>query len=595
MELTAAPVADLAQDTIVPVREAGEAGLKQATLGEIAAFFEAEGIGGGGGGTGGGGSTTQTLDPMPAFQNGWVNYPGYLPLTVTKTGRVVTINGLVQSGPANTAIITLPVGWRPAADFNFSANVSGGIAQTNILPNGNVMAPNSGGASAYTSLSVSFIVPEADAYDGGAGGGKTYPNVLYEAAMAEIGTPATPVLNRQVNVSGVTRTAAGRYRITFATPFPDTDYEVIGTARFEEAASNSTIAVAVDRQVGRGRTTTHVDVTVMHVAGGGVTLSDAFDFLRVSVMRRQTIETSIDQHSFEPIKQFIAAGTESFFDLTLPLDYEDILISFVGQATGAAAPDVKLYVNGDYTDANYQSVTENRFGAGYLTSRLFTVPGTSGPATYPVNAEFTIPSYRNTKFLKVASGRNTQQDNANLFWNEYGWRWIAAGSATTAINTIRLALSAGLFTEGTRINIYGRRSQPQAYAANTGILGYKFFHDVIVGANSAAEENIPGMSISFTLPTAGVVELDLDVVIGRASGAVRAIIYIDGVKAPMAFPADAIYNSIGMAEHLNQSLKFKQMYELTAGTHTINIMASAVSSVTPANYKDRSMIVRRIA
>lgn len=138
---------------------------------------------------------------------------------------------------------------------------------------------------------------------------------------------------------------------------------------------------------------------------------------------------------------------------------------------------------------------------------------------------------------------------------------------------------------------------PVAYTGTSrdGLLGRAFSHTMVSGANSAAVEDIPGMSVTFTMPVAGEIELDFDVVIGRASGTVRLFIQLDGVDIVNAVAGQVAYNAIGMAEHGNLSLKGKQIYAMTAGVHTLKLRTSAVASVTPADYKDRSMVVRRIA
>ena len=53
--------------------------------------------------------------PM-TFENGWQNYPvaGFAPGSYRKIGDEVQLRGLVMGGTVNTAICTLPVGFRPA-------------------------------------------------------------------------------------------------------------------------------------------------------------------------------------------------------------------------------------------------------------------------------------------------------------------------------------------------------------------------------------------------------------------------------------------------------------------------------------------------
>lgn len=131
------------------------------------------------------------------------------------------------------------------------------------------------------------------------------------------------------------------------------------------------------------------------------------------------------------------------------------------------------------------------------------------------------------------------------------------------------------------------------------VLGFKSFHTITDGANSAAEEDVPGLSVTFNLPTAGTVEVDFNIVLGRASGSTRLFINIDGATFPSVDYVNSggigIYNSIGMAEQSNQLYAGKQIIPLAAGNHTIKLRTSAVASVAVAVYKDRSLIVRRIA
>lgn len=67
----------------------------------------------------------------PAFTNSWVNYAtGQVPAAFTKgpDGRV-TLRGAVKSGTMNTAIFTLPAGYRPAYTHQFAVTASTGTAE----------------------------------------------------------------------------------------------------------------------------------------------------------------------------------------------------------------------------------------------------------------------------------------------------------------------------------------------------------------------------------------------------------------------------------------------------------------------------------
>lgn len=60
------------------------------------------------------------------------------------------------------------------------------------------------------------------------------------------------------NVSGVTRQAAGRYRITFATPFADADYCWLGFAR--STVNSGTARTALVRSTSDAKTAAYVEV-----------------------------------------------------------------------------------------------------------------------------------------------------------------------------------------------------------------------------------------------------------------------------------------------------------------------------------------------
>lgn len=67
------------------------------------------------------------------------------------------------------------------------------------------------------------------------------------------------------NVAGVTRLAAGRYRISFATPFPDANYCWVATARSN--TDSSTQRMALIRATTEDKTADYVEV-ICASAGG---------------------------------------------------------------------------------------------------------------------------------------------------------------------------------------------------------------------------------------------------------------------------------------------------------------------------------------
>ena len=93
----------------------------------------------------------------PAFQNSWVNYDlGWDTAAFYKDPyNVVHLKGLVKSGTINTAIFTLPQGYRPASTLIFPVIAGGNtIGRVDILANGDVQ--HLIGNNAFFSLNLSF-------------------------------------------------------------------------------------------------------------------------------------------------------------------------------------------------------------------------------------------------------------------------------------------------------------------------------------------------------------------------------------------------------------------------------------------------------
>jgi len=67
------------------------------------------------------------------------------------------------------------------------------------------------------------------------------------------------------NVTTVTRLATGRYRITFASAFADTDYCWVATSRSDTATK--TIHFAAARSTTDGKTTTTLEIVCVSAAG----------------------------------------------------------------------------------------------------------------------------------------------------------------------------------------------------------------------------------------------------------------------------------------------------------------------------------------
>ena len=72
-------------------------------------------------------------------------------------------------------------------------------------------------------------------------------------------------LRADYNVASVTRVATGRFRVTFATPFADTNYCWVATGRSNLATG--TIRFAAARSTTDGKTTTTLDIVCISSAG----------------------------------------------------------------------------------------------------------------------------------------------------------------------------------------------------------------------------------------------------------------------------------------------------------------------------------------
>ena len=67
------------------------------------------------------------------------------------------------------------------------------------------------------------------------------------------------VVHASYNVANVTRTAAGRYRVTFAMAMPDTNY--CWTALARSSTNSGTQRIAIVRSIADQKTAQHADIS----------------------------------------------------------------------------------------------------------------------------------------------------------------------------------------------------------------------------------------------------------------------------------------------------------------------------------------------
>ena len=93
--------------------------------------------------------------------NGWVNYGGHVPATITRTGDMVTVTGLIRGGKWGL-LGKLPTGYRPPARMISSLNNHDQSARVDVLVNGDIQWVGGGKNHGWISLSgISFKTNDA--------------------------------------------------------------------------------------------------------------------------------------------------------------------------------------------------------------------------------------------------------------------------------------------------------------------------------------------------------------------------------------------------------------------------------------------------
>lgn len=83
------------------------------------------------------------------LMNGWTNYGGgFTPVSYCKIGTIVYIRGLMSGGTMPSVAFVLPVGYRPAYNYQFPAVAFGAYAWFEVGSTGNV-TPNQGATTAF--------------------------------------------------------------------------------------------------------------------------------------------------------------------------------------------------------------------------------------------------------------------------------------------------------------------------------------------------------------------------------------------------------------------------------------------------------------
>lgn len=88
--------------------------------------------------------------------NSWTVYSTTWSVSISKTNGVVTINGLVKGGLNNTAIMYLPLEYRPCIDVLSTQRTGNGSHRVDVYATGKVYAAGGDRVNATDWLSINF-------------------------------------------------------------------------------------------------------------------------------------------------------------------------------------------------------------------------------------------------------------------------------------------------------------------------------------------------------------------------------------------------------------------------------------------------------
>jgi hypothetical protein len=142
--------------------------------------------------------------------------------------------------------------------------------------------------------------------------------------------------------------------------------------------------------------------------------------------------------------------------------YKKLTLEFAVRSTnGTTSVDMDIVLNGDTTDANYRKSIYYGYAGGQIgavgaanNSLGDVISANNSPAGSFTIGIIDIPQYANANFNKhvIARGSHRRDDSGvfELVWNT-GMEW----GNSAAINQIDLTLSAGNFSAGSVIRLYG--------------------------------------------------------------------------------------------------------------------------------------------
>jgi hypothetical protein len=153
----------------------------------------------------------------------------------------------------------------------------------------------------------------------------------------------------------------------------------------------------------------------------------------------------------------VASATGTVIADGLSQDYDHLYINILGRSTHSAESDViKIYFNGDTTDANY-STAYDQGGSGVGNSRgdnaaIGSLAAANAPSDSAGIIKVQIQQYADTTFNKEALSEIGWRASSIL---QYLRQRTLEWESTAAINEVRLQLTNGTFDVGTKIQIVG--------------------------------------------------------------------------------------------------------------------------------------------
>lgn len=167
------------------------------------------------------------------YENGWVDFDANADKRIVKTGRVVTIYMYVKAGNYAAQVLTLPVGWRPEKVVRAPMFEAGQLGWAEVRPNGQVHAIFVNGDPTQSAIiNMSFVVPQADAYNSGGSGGSNLrdytnsidrppedPSALNDEFEGNVLNPAWEWVNKDKDgISGTAVVKNGSLRMSLTAP-----------------------------------------------------------------------------------------------------------------------------------------------------------------------------------------------------------------------------------------------------------------------------------------------------------------------------------------------------------------------------------------